>query len=212
MSMGNRRKAIKDLTKALKIDEFCTKARESRACVWAAVQLKDDKTIHKEFQRIISEHHQDHRGNDVAYAWLATTTLNDSSLGSIEDAKMYYDKCLQAIVRRDDIYGQRSIDQIPSIVQNVHARFQQQDPNALSMQRDLSDIIQGMRGATVEDEEKRKNKHNCVKCGARRKADGGAVMKCARCKSVSYCSRDCQVAVSHSYLCLRYSGITYDCY
>ena len=202
MAMGNRKKAMKDLSKALKINEFYTTAREARACVWAAAQLKDDKTIHGEFKRVISEVHEDNRGNEVAYGWLALTTLNDPSLGSIDEAKVYYDKCLKATVRRDEIYGKRSSDRIPDIIQVVHGRFQQH-PRALEFNRDLHDIIQGMRDSSMEErlqKEMNKNKHSCVKCGALRNSDGGAVMKCSRCKNVSYCSRDCQISVRLSHL------------
>ena len=202
MAMGNRRKAIKDLTKALKIDEFYTTARESRACVWAAAQLKDDKTIHGEFKRVLSEVHEDNRGNEVAYGWLALTTLNEPSLGSIDEAKVYYRKCLKATIRRDEIYGKRSIDTLPDILQVVHRRFQQH-PRALDLHRNLHDIIQGMRDSTMRErfqKEMNKNKHACVKCGALRQPDGGSVMKCSRCKNVSYCSRECQLRVRLSYI------------
>lgn len=95
MAMGNRKQAMKDLTKALKIDENCTTAREARACVWASTGLKDDSTIHNEFKHVLSEHHKDDRGNEVAYAWLAITTLRNPNLGSMEDAKGYYERCPQ---------------------------------------------------------------------------------------------------------------------
>lgn len=34
----------------------------------------------------------------------------------------------------------------------------------------------------------------CAKCGAASKSDGGVLMRCARCESVGYCSKACQVA------------------
>jgi tetratricopeptide (TPR) repeat protein len=200
MAMGNRKYAIKDLTNALKIDEFFTKARESRGYLWAGFNLKDDRTIHIEFTRVASEVHRDNREIEGVYAWLAITTLklNDPSIGSVEDAKAYFDKCLEATIRRDELYGpQRRIDQLPPCVQQAHDIFQQL-PTAVRNQRNLYDIIQGMRGITVDEyeEEIRKNKYVCVKCGANRKPDGGIVMKCSRCKSASYCSAECQKAVS----------------
>ena len=196
MAMGNRKKAIKDLTKALKINECFTKARESRACLFAALKLKDDRKIHGEFKRVIQEYHKDNRGNEVAYAWLAVTILNNSSLGSIDEAKAYYDNCVKATLRRDEIYGQRSIDQFPEIVQVAHLRFQQHSSESLNFQQQFSDLNASMRDTTINDEESRKDKYVCVKCGAKRKPDGGTVMKCTRCKSISYCSRACQKAVS----------------
>ena len=196
MTMGNRKRAIKDLTMALKIDKCCTKARESRACIFAAFKLKDDKTIHGEFKRVVQEYHKDNRGNEVAYGWLAVTTLNDKSLGSIDEAKAYYDKCLKATLRRDEIYGQRSKDLLPEILQEAHSRFQQHPSESLNFQRNLFDLTASVKDETLKDEESRKDKYVCIKCGATRKPDGGTVMKCTRCKSVSYCSRACQKAVS----------------
>ncbi|OEU21565.1 hypothetical protein FRACYDRAFT_235189 [Fragilariopsis cylindrus CCMP1102] len=209
MTMGNRKKAIKDLTMALKIDKCFTKARESRACIYAAFKLKDDRTIHGEFKRVVEEYHKDNRGNEVAYGWLAVTIFNDSSLGSIDEANAYYDKCLKATLRRDEIYGQRSIDQLPEIIQVAHLRFQQHPSESLNSQRNLSGLIASMRDTTVNDEESRKDKYVCVKCGAKRKPDGGTVMKCTRCKSTSYCSRVCQKAdwASHKHFCKAVESI-----
>jgi tetratricopeptide (TPR) repeat protein len=201
MAMGNRKKAIKDLTNALKIDEFYTKARESRGYMWAGLNLKDDRTIHVEFTRVANELHRDNRGIEGVYAWLAITTLKDPSIGSVEDAKSYFDKCLKATIRKDELYGpQRRIDQLPPCVQQAHCLFQQL-PTDVHNQRNLHDIIQGMRGVSVDEyeEEIRKDKYMCVKCGANRRPDGGMVMKCKRCKSASYCSAECQKAVSSFY-------------
>jgi tetratricopeptide (TPR) repeat protein len=198
MAMGNRKNAMKDLTNALKIDEFFTKARESRGYLWASFNLKDDRTIHIEFTRVANEFHRDNRGMEGVYAWLAITTLNDPSIGSVEDAKAYFDKCLKAAIRRDELYGpQRRIDELPACVQRAHGLFQQL-PTAIHNQRNLHDIIQGMRVISVDkyEEEIRKNKYVCVKCGADRKPDGGMVMQCIRCRSASYCSAECQKAVS----------------
>ena len=105
------------------------------------------------------------------------------------------------MLRKDELYGpQRRIDQLPACVQRAHSLFQQL-PTAVDNQRNLHDIIQGMKGISVDEyeEEIRKNKYMCVKCGANRKPDGGMVMKCSRCKSVSYCSAGCQKAVSSVY-------------
>ena len=199
-AMGNLKKAIKDLTNALKIDEFFTKARFSRAYLWSGNNLKDDRTIHIEFTRVASEFHRDNIEIEEVYAWLGITTLtlNDPSIGSVEDAITHFDKCIKATIRKDELYGpQRRIDQLPLCVQQAHALFQQL-PTAEGNQGNLHGIIQGMRGISVDEDEEeiRKNKYMCVKCGAYRKPDGGMVMQCIRCKSVSYCSAECQKAVS----------------
>ena len=195
MAMGNRKKVIKDLTAALKIDESFTTARESRACLLAALELKNSRTIHTEFKRIIDEVHRDNQCTDNAYGWLAVTTLNDPSLGSFEDARVYYTKCQQAVARRDELYGQRSPDRLPPILHIAHTRFELQHSSD-DNRRNRYDILEGMRNVNVDKWEVRKNKHLCVNCGVSRKPDGGILSKCSTCKSVSYCSRECQAAVS----------------
>lgn len=84
MGLGDFKNAMKDLSKALEIDEFYTKAREARACTWFGQNMKDDSTIHSEFIRILSENHVDNRGNEVAFAFLATSTLGNSPWEPIE--------------------------------------------------------------------------------------------------------------------------------
>ena len=189
MAMGNRKEAMKDLTQALKIDECYTPARVARACVWAAVQLKDPTIIHKEFKRIVREVHEDNRGNEVAYAWLAITTLEDPSLGSIDDAKRYYEKCLIATIRRDEIYGIRQKEVLPPVLDQVHVRFQD-CPGGLDFQRDLFDVINGI--GNLGEERSSNTKYSCVTCGATEAKENAKLMKCARCKLVSYCSKECQ--------------------
>jgi len=207
MAMGNRKRAIKDLSKCLKVDEFYTKAREARGYLWASYNLKDDQTIHGEFTRVASEFHPDNRGMEGVYAWLAITTLNDPSLGSVEDAKIHFNKCLRATIRKDELYGptQRRIDELPSCVQKAYTLFQQHPHHGRNRQRNLNEMIQGMRGISVDEYEEgmRKNKYICVKCGANRRPDGKMVMQCTRCKSVSYCSTKCQKAdwKSHKSFC-----------
>jgi tetratricopeptide (TPR) repeat protein len=188
MAMGNRKEAMKDLTKALEIDAFYSPARVARACVWAAIQLRDNKTIHKEFKRIVSEVHEDNRGNEVSYAWLAITTLEDPSLGSFDDAKRYYEKCLRATIRRDEIYGKRKKEVLPQVLEQAHIRFQN-CPGGLEFQRDLRDVIDGIGNM---GEQKPSKKYSCVTCGVTKGKDSTNLMKCGRCKLVSYCSRDCQ--------------------
>mmetsp|Transcript_54 Transcript_54/g.82 ORF Transcript_54/g.82 Transcript_54/m.82 type:complete len:334 (-) Transcript_54:188-1189(-) len=194
MSLGDIKGAMKDLTKALKIDEFYTQARESRACIWASRNLKDDGTVHAEFSRIISEHHVDDRGNEVAYAFLAITTLGDPSLGTFRDAKAWYDKMLAASKRRDEIYGKRREDELPPTVRKAQGKFQ--DGGNFEILNSIPGVeIVTMRGKTT--------KRICLKCGAKTRADGGKLSKCIKCKSASYCSRECQVEdwKEHKQLC-----------
>ena len=189
MAMGNYKSAIKDLTKALKIDENWTWARESRACIWAASKLKGHDVIHKEFKRVVSESHKDHRGNEVAYAWLALTIMNDRSLGSLEDAKGYYEQCKTASARRAEIYGERSEEQIPPPVKLVRQSFGDQP-------LDPDQIIRSLQNVSLGSNSQHRHKRECVKCGAKSNKEGGRLHQCSRCHVVNYCSRECQVDVS----------------
>ena len=74
MAMGNVEKAVEDLTNALKIDKSYTLARIHRVKIWAYNNLKCTKGAE----------------NENAYTVLALGTLAEPSLGSNEDAKMYY--------------------------------------------------------------------------------------------------------------------------
>lgn len=203
MAMGNYKCAVKDLTKALKIDENWTWARESRACIWGASKLKGYDVLHKEFKRVISESHKDHRGNEVSYAWLALSILNDHSLGSLEDAKGYYEKCKAASARRAQIYGERSQEAIPPPVKLVRQSFGDQplDPE------EIINCLQNLTLGSESGSESHRKKRGCVKCGARSNKEGGRLHQCSRCHVVHYCSRECQVDVSICVFC--YNVLTF---
>lgn len=174
-------------------------ARIYRTSVWANFKLKDGKTINAEYQRIVSELHEDNDENEIAYAWLALTTLDDTSLGSTEDAKGYFDKCLKSIARTDEIYGKRPTDELPPILSHVHARFQL-IPCSLDLQRSILDMGNRLAGTSFGTKEvSSKDKHSCLHCGVAETSDGERLQKCGRCKLVHYCSRECQVKVSPSH-------------
>mmetsp|Transcript_560 Transcript_560/g.779 ORF Transcript_560/g.779 Transcript_560/m.779 type:complete len:399 (-) Transcript_560:82-1278(-) len=211
IAMGNRKQAIKDLTKALKIDEYYTDAREARACVWAGLGLKDSKTIHTEFKRCVSEYHEDNREMEVFYARLAITILDDSSLGTLEDAKEYYEKCVRAIARRDELYGKRKKEEWPSDVHLLNEKIRQH-PDVLNLERESRSVVtQGMSEISLKKISS-KHKHSCVKCGTSEGPNGGLLMKCSRCKSVSYCSKNCQKSDwnQHKTYCEIIKSIEYD--
>ena len=109
MALGDFKSAMKDLSDALKLDEFFTLARESRACIWTSNAMKSDKEIYQEFRRVVSERHKDDKGIEVAYAILTLKTMNNSSLGTIADARLFYNKMKEASERRDKIYGQKEL-------------------------------------------------------------------------------------------------------
>lgn len=136
--MGNYKKAIKDLTKALKIDRYCTEARFDRASLGASLKLKDVATIHAEFKRILDEVHEDDIRNDESYAWMTITVLADPQLGTMDDAKMYFEKCLRAQMRRDELYVKREKDQMPEVLQVMMDVYKAcQEPEALKARKEL---------------------------------------------------------------------------
>ena len=91
-TMGNYKKFMQDLNKALKIDENYTAAREVRIHAWAAKALKDGATILAEYTRILHEVHEDDERNDESYAWLALIIMKNPTLGTMDDANLYYEK------------------------------------------------------------------------------------------------------------------------
>lgn len=187
MALGDYKNAIKDLTKALEIDEFYTKARAARACIWAGQKLRSDARIHEEFCRIIQEQHVDNRGNEVAYAFLALKTLGNSSLGTYTDAKSWYDKMLSATKRRDEIYGTRRQDELPPAVRTAKQKFL--DCGNL----EIFDAM-GVERITLRDDSAPKQKRACLTCGATSASDGGVLSKCTRCK----------VRYTNSFVCWTY--------
>eukprot|EP00592_Proboscia_alata_P029743 CAMPEP_0194447364 /NCGR_PEP_ID=MMETSP0176-20130528/128966_1 /TAXON_ID=216777 /ORGANISM="Proboscia alata, Strain PI-D3" /LENGTH=374 /DNA_ID=CAMNT_0039274213 /DNA_START=155 /DNA_END=1279 /DNA_ORIENTATION=- len=194
MGLGDFKNGMRSLTNALKIDEFYTQARESRACIWGSKHLRSDKTVHAEWKRVISENHVDNRGNEVAYAFLVLTTLSDSSLGTVGDARAWYDKMIAAIVRKDEIYGKRRQDELPPAVLSAQSKLNDYDGDL-----NIWDSIAGIERITVRE----KNRQACLKCGVTETVEGKRLKQCIKCKAVYYCSRECQVAdwKEHKKLC-----------
>ena len=209
MAMGNHKLAIKDLTQALKVDPNYTPARDARASLYGLLNLKDHATIHAEYKRIISEVHVDNRANEVSYAWLTITTLENPTLGTIEDAKRYYEKCQWSMARRTELYGPRPKEQEPSILEVVKQKMEmwQKNPNMQRLRRDADRAVRtgdtenfkvpdGFLKVERPGPDKRLH-HVCLNC-SKTAIDTGhqALMKCGRCKKVSYCSKECQTQVS----------------
>ncbi|GFH52501.1 hypothetical protein CTEN210_08977 [Chaetoceros tenuissimus] len=199
MSLGNMKRAIKDLSSSLKCDPSYTRARDARASLWASNNMKNNGVVHREYLRIVKESHPDCRAMEVSYAWLALTTLRDPTLGTLAEAKEYYKKSIQASIRQQEIYGEKSYREPPS-VSLLKSEFEKlrTDPTATKMREDLDKLAATksesgdsvLKVMEVVNEDK---KHLCLTCGKQEQDDGSKLMKCARCKSVSYCSRECQV-------------------
>jgi hypothetical protein len=173
MALGDYKNGMKSLTAALKLDEFYTQARESRACIWGARNLKRDKTVHAEWKRVINENHADNRGNEVAYAFLVLTTLSDPSLGTVSDARAWYDAMIATIVRKDEIYGKRRHDELPPVVLRAQEKLNEYDGDI-----NILDSIAGIERVTIRE----KTKRACLKCGVTAAVDGEKLSQCTRCK------------------------------
>jgi tetratricopeptide (TPR) repeat protein len=215
MAMGNQNKAIKDQTKALEIDDKFILAREARANLWASLSLKDYATIYPEFKQLVSEAHVDHRGNETAYAWLAMMTLVDPKLGTTTEVKQYYEKCLRATTRHDELYGRRTLEQKPPVLKLCRDQFANfvNGPPELRRARENLDaacLVGRLEGSNVQQELGRDKSmsHKCLNCGKMASYIGCPLSKCSRCKKVSYCSRDCQRSdwKSHKVFCAMASS------
>lgn len=123
MAMGNIKLAIRDLTAALKIDPKFTQARYLRAKLYIVLNLKDRAIAHAEFKRVVRESHPDNYANEVSYAWLAITTLEDANLGTFGDAIRYYEMSIRAAARLTELYGPRTKEGEPPVLEILRARM-----------------------------------------------------------------------------------------
>lgn len=200
MAMGNHKKAIQDLTKALDRDPACVTARDARASLWATLRLKDYKIVFGEYERIVSEVHPDNRGLEVAYAWMTIYTLQDAGLGTVADAKLYYEKCLRSSIRRSQLYGGTSPPVLDLVKTAYATTMNHPEPRQLRENLDVAlatgrlndlQIPQGFQIAP-NNPIGRKLAHACLTCGKTSVNTGKALSKCMECKKVSYCSKECQ--------------------
>jgi hypothetical protein len=207
--MGNHNKAIKDLTNALKIDPKYAHARDARASLWAGLKLRDSATLHEEYSRIVAEVHPDNRGLDVAYGWLAVMTLQDAKLGTVQEAKQFYEKCLRAQMRREDLYGKKKSGENPEILKMCKDKFKDFANGPLEVRKFRDDCDAAILSGRMEDlqipttmqaipqqqqDADSSLRHKCLNCGKTAADVCKRLSKCSRCKLVSYCSKDCQSA------------------
>lgn len=103
-------KAIQELSMALQIDPSLANLRCSRACLVAAMNGEDPKTIAQEFRQVVADSHPDARVLKVAYAWLANLILENPKLGTYDQALTYFERSQQAAERYSELYGQESVN------------------------------------------------------------------------------------------------------
>ena len=101
---------------------------------------------------------------------------------------------MKATIRRDEIYGKRPKEKLPPVLEQAHLRFKN-SVGGPEFHRDLLDMINSFRNATSTEggeSEHGRNKYSCVTCGAITGKNTEKLLKCGRCKVVSYCSKECQ--------------------
>lgn len=208
MSMGNNKKAAKDFTLALKIDPTSLTSRNSRACLWVNSKVKDPATIHAEFEQVVAQAHPDSRALEVAYGFLAHFTLGDPRLGTVQQAKEYYNKSLRAGQRQRELYRSRTLQEDPSMVQVCKKQFETLFNGPPAVRKFREDIDAALASGSLENLQIPDNmtlvpaadaafiddSHKCLNCGKTARDIGKLLSKCSRCKKVSYCSKDCQRA------------------
>ena len=161
MRMADHKKAIKYLNKALKIDENYTAARELRIDMWATYALKDEATILAEYTRILQEVHEDDQRNVESYAWLAVIIMNNATLGTMDDAKLYYEKCIRSQMRRAELYGQHTKANEPEVLQLARANYTSlQNPKLVIFHRRRE--LDAVRKAEQTKNKNNNNIHACL--------------------------------------------------
>jgi len=105
LATRSQQKAIQSLTAAIDLDPDCIRAREARASLWANLKAVDDKTLVAEYRWFVQKVHPDHRGNDVAFAWMALKILINSALGKLQEGNYFYTQAFKAWDRRNELYG-----------------------------------------------------------------------------------------------------------
>jgi len=126
----------------------------------------------------------------------------------MDDAKLYYEKCLRSSMRRDELYGRRTKANEPELLQQMKRIYAECHQHPERRERD--DVRQGKKEKSssaialqydtfLEAEQTKtktnNNMHACIKCNKSTEDIEGNLLKCAACKVVSYCSRECQEAV-----------------
>lgn len=202
MAMGNRKAAANDLTIALQIDSKRLEARDARASLWAGLNLKDNQTVFSEYKIISQEAHPDFRGLEVAFGWLALKILQDPTLGTLNDAKEYYMKCLRASQRQAELYGAHKPGEEPQILTMLQKQYAMAMGNLAwidqrarldTMDPATDEVAAGFGSMKIKPD--KKAAYACFKCG-KTAADLGkpTLKKCNNCKTASYCSRECQTS------------------
>lgn len=202
--IGNGRSALKDWTKAIKLDPSFVPARFERLHHWFSLAMKTLPDLHAECVLVLGLVHDDYSELDVIYAILAFTTFKDFRLGTFTDAMEYYRKSLEATSRRVEVYGARFVPHGTTHYVRSLLKMAYEDPNTeLSQERksldgDAMAVTPAVEQFLDQDVYGKVKRNRCLNCSKHEANDGIQLSKCGRCKRVYYCSKECSHAVSFS--------------
>lgn len=180
--LGNRKKAIQELTAALKLDSSLASVRCSRASLYASLEDMDSEVAVQEFRQTVTDCHPDSSDLPVAYAWLAKILLENKQLGTYEQAETYWKKSRQAAARYQELYGEVSKSAIEDEMKDF---FGAVDP--------LEPVVESRENEAVGNDDKNRG---CFVCGRAASVNGGNLFRCSQCRDAFYCSSQCQQDVS----------------
>lgn len=197
MGLGNRAKAAKELSAALKLDPHDSSVRIDRAMVYAGTNMKDGQFVVAELKRGIADAHPDSSRLGVAHLKLAHLVLYDPRLGTLDEARYYHNESRKARARFRELYGRTEGDnQLEASDNQVSSFLSDETKVSQRMLLDLVDVPAHLGARRARPSER----HACLKCQKTERSDGGKLFKCSRCKLVSYCSKECQTEVRDVYV------------
>lgn len=177
------RKALQELTAALRIDPSLATVRCLRACLYASLSDTDITMAAQEFRQFVADCHADSTELPIAYAWLAKLLVaSNCKLGTYEQAEVYWGKSRRAAIRYKELYGEESTSPIETEMLHFFGAIQAEPSFQSEEQEGPLQII--------------KEDPICVVCARKNNREGGRLFQCSRCKDAHYCSGDCQREVS----------------
>mmetsp|Transcript_1301 Transcript_1301/g.1589 ORF Transcript_1301/g.1589 Transcript_1301/m.1589 type:complete len:336 (-) Transcript_1301:538-1545(-) len=199
-TLGNHKDAVESLNKALKIDKNHLWSRFNRARLWGLFMMKKSKKIFDEFVIVRSQIREDHIWSVDVYAWITLCIMWDPTIANQDVAKLTYEKCLAAEIRHSVLYpNKEAYDCTPLIIDTVKETMEAfLQSGSVSMvgvqQRPRLDHFD-------QNSDKRKQwRYLCSNCCK----NDCKLFACAKCKIVSYCSKECQITdwKKHKRACL----------
>ena len=218
MRTGNIKQCLKSLADVLASDPKGSEksAKFSLIFQWAANKMKPDKEVYDELKACVDDSHPDSRNRFPAYSWLAILTFRDYKCGTYEDAVVWFRKADAARERIRYLYGRKEHDKLVKNPIWEHARRhfpvseggiggrelevktairRQIDQHMAERTPDLERQMERVaieRNDDTDDGKQTGSFSSCIKCGSGSSSDGGRKMLMCACKTVYYCSKECQ--------------------